>query len=95
VVPAEQKVKFEELAQYLYELIVIFGSDNEIKSSEPYQLLNRLFCEQCELTDTYPSDEPSSKIKVKKKTEGQTLQSPYDPDASYGPRVSKNLDKNV
>jgi len=82
--PAEQKVKLEELAQYLYELILIFDQDNEVKSSEPYQLLNRLFGEQCEFKNAHPSDEPSSRIQVKKKTEGETLQSPYDPDASYG-----------
>jgi len=82
--PAEQKVKLGELAQYLHELIVIFDKDNEVKSSEPYQLLNRLFCEQCEFTNSHPSDEQSSKIQVKKKSEGETFQSPYDPDASYG-----------
>jgi hypothetical protein len=85
--PAEQKVKLEQLAQYLYELIVIFENDNEIKGSEPYQLLDRLFREQCELTKELRSDGDSPKghkIQVKKKTEGVTLQSPYDPDASYG-----------
>ena len=82
--PAEQKVKLEELAQYLYELIVIFDQDDEVKSREPYQLLNRLFDEQCEFTDNHPTEEPSSKIQVKKKTEGEPLQSPYDPEASYG-----------
>jgi hypothetical protein len=34
--PAEQKVKLQELAEYLHELIVIFGNDNQIKSSESY-----------------------------------------------------------
>ena len=82
--PAEQKVKLEELARYLYELIVLFEKDNEVKTSEPYQLLQRLFCEQCELTNAPLSGEQSSKIQLKKKTEGETLQSPYDPDASYG-----------
>jgi len=82
--PAEQKAKLEELARYLYELITIFDKDNEVKSSEPYQLLNRLFCEQCELKNNRPSDKQSSKIQVKKRSEGETLQSPYDPDASYG-----------
>ena len=82
--PAEQKVKLEELAQYVYELIVLFDKDKGVKNSEPYQLLNRLFCEQCEFTERSTSDEGSSKIQVKKKTEGETLQSPYDPDASYG-----------
>lgn len=84
--PAEQKVKVEELAQYVYELIVLFDKDNEVRNSEPYQLLNRLFCEQCEFTKGSPSIEQSSKIQVKKRSEGETLQSPYDPDASYGHR---------
>ncbi len=82
--PAEQKVKLEELARYVYELIVIFDKDNEVRNSEPYQLLNRLFREQCEFTNGSLSDEPSSKVRVKKQSEGETLQSPYDPDASYG-----------
>jgi hypothetical protein len=86
--PAEQKVKLQELAEYLYELIVIFGNDNEIKSSEPYQLLDRLFREQCELKNGSPSNEESSKIQIKKKPKGETLQSPYDPDASYGHKGS-------
>jgi len=76
--PAEQKIKLQELARYLHELIVIFEKD---ELGESYQLLNRLFSEQCEFTS---SDQESSKVQVKKKTEGATLQSPYDPDASYG-----------
>ncbi len=76
--PAEQKIKLQELAQYLYELIVFFEKD--LASSEPYQLLTRLFSEQCEFT----TDEQSSRVQVKKKSEGAALQSPYDPDASCG-----------
>jgi hypothetical protein len=76
--PAEQKIKLQELAQYLYELIVLFEKD----LSEPYQLLTRLFSEQCELGNDTSSD--AVKVQVKKKTEGAALQSPYDPDASYG-----------
>ena len=83
--PAEQKLKLQDLAEYLYELIVIFENDNEIKSREPYQLLKRLFREQCELKNNSTSNEESPKINVKKKPDGgETLQSPYDPDASYG-----------
>jgi hypothetical protein len=80
--PAEQKIKLEELARYLYELIVIFEKD---ELGEPYELLTRLFSEQCECSSDNP-EEP--KIHVKKKTEGTTLQSPYDPDASYGHKGS-------
>jgi hypothetical protein len=63
---------------------VIFDKDHEVRNREPYQLLNRLFSEQCEFTNGHLSDGQSSKIQVKKQSEGETLQSPYDPDASYG-----------
>jgi hypothetical protein len=89
--PAEQKVKLEQLSQYVYKLIVIFAKDDQVKSSEPYQLLNRLFHEQCEIKKNRGSDGGSSKgnrIQVKKRPEGETLQSPYDPDASYGHKGS-------
>jgi len=82
--PAEQKVKLEELAQYLYELLILFEQDHEVISLEPYQLLNRLFGEQCEFSDSHPTDEPSYKIQIKQKVEGEILQSPYDPEVSYG-----------
>ena len=76
-----RRVKLEELAQYLYALMLLFENDDELTGSEPYQLLKRLFSEQCECTNAH---EPSSTIQVKKKSEGATLQSPYDPDASCG-----------
>lgn len=85
--PAEQRIKLQELAQYVYTLIVTFEKDEAIKNSEPYQLLQRLFSEQCEFEKEPPSDSdsnPSHKIQVKKKTGGITFQSAYDPDASYG-----------
>jgi hypothetical protein len=81
---AEQKVKVQELAQYGYELLLLFEKDDEVKGREPYQLLDRLFSEQCELAGSGSGQGPSFKVQVKKKTEGETLQSPYDPDASYG-----------
>ncbi|MEJ2024001.1 MAG: transposase [Deltaproteobacteria bacterium] len=76
--PAQQKEKLEQLSQYLYELIALFDNDSKVKSSEPYQLLVRLFQEQCEIKQS------KGQIQIKKRTEGETLQSPYDPDASYG-----------
>jgi hypothetical protein len=77
--PAEHTVKLEELAQYLYELIIVFEKD---ELGEPYELLKRLFSEQCEVKSS--SDEQPPKVEVKKKSKGAALQSPYDPDASCG-----------
>jgi hypothetical protein len=81
---ADQKVKLKELAQYLYELLILFQKDADVIEREPYQLLQRLFSEHCELTDGEPSEGQESKIQLKKEIEGEMLQSPYDPDASYG-----------
>jgi hypothetical protein len=81
--PSERKVKLEQLAQYIYKLLKIFEKDIAVKDSESYQLLFRLFHEQCKIKKGTPSDR-KNKIQIKRKTEGECLQSPYDPDASYG-----------
>lgn len=70
--PAEQKIKIEEMARYMYDLIHIFADCTH----EPYLLLKRVFSEQCEVNE--------SGIHVKKKTDGPSLQSPHDPDATFG-----------
>jgi hypothetical protein len=80
--PSERNVKLEQLAQYIYKLLKIFEKDIAVKDSEPYRLLYRLFHEQCEIKKETPSDK--NKIQIKRRTEGECLQSPYDPDASYG-----------
>lgn len=87
----QYKVKLEQLAQYAYKLIQVFETDKEVKDSEQYELLVRLFQEQCEIKKDPNSDtskEDDKKIKIKKKTQGETLQSAFDPDASYGHKGS-------
>ena len=83
----QRSAKLEQLARYVNKLIVIFKNDQQVTAAEPYQLLVRLFKEQCEVVDQSDSDKGSGtgkKIKIKTKSKGQTLQSPFDPDASYG-----------
>jgi hypothetical protein len=70
--PSEQKLRLEELAQYLNDLISLFPDCTD----EPYLLLKRLFSEQCGIDGT--------SVHLKKRTGGPSLQSPYDPDASFG-----------
>lgn len=84
---AHNSAKLEQLAKYLYDLIILFENDQEITSNEPYQLLVRLLSEQCELMDNPGQTDDGvedKKVKIKKKTAGDTLQSPYDPDSSFG-----------
>ena len=71
--PSEQKMRLEELAQYLNDLISLFPYCTD----EPYLLLTRLFSEHCGI-------DGASGVHLKKRTEGPSLQSPYDPDASFG-----------
>ncbi len=81
----EGSAKLDQLATYLYDLIILFANDQEITSEEPYQLLVRLLNEQCEvLADPVQNEAVGNKIRIKKKSGGKTLQSPYDPDASFG-----------
>jgi hypothetical protein len=85
------KAKLEQLAKYAYKLIVGFENDKQVKASEQYELLTRLFQEQCEVKteanpDTLKGDD--KKIDLKKKTKGECLQSAFDPDASYGHKGS-------
>jgi len=87
----QHKAKLEQLAQYAYKLIQVFETEKEVKDSEQYELLVRLFQEQCEIkkdpnSDTSKGDD--KKIEIKKKTQGETLQSAFDPDASYGHKGS-------
>ena len=63
-----------------------FKKDSRVAKSDPYQLLVGLFNEQCLVEDKPGSSigKRSSKlIKVKNKTKGEQLQSPFDQDASY------------
>jgi hypothetical protein len=85
--PGQHKAKLEQLAQYVNRLIAIFENDKEVTNSEQYELLVRLFLEQCEIKND-ASKGDGKKIKIKKKTKGESLQSAFDPDASYGHKGS-------
>jgi hypothetical protein len=73
--PAEQKVKLIELARYIYKLIIIFEKDKEIKNSETYQILERLFQEQCEVKNTVIKDQGTVLILLKPATIQESLKS--------------------
>ena len=72
--PSKQKVKLQQLVQYLYELIVIFEKENDIKTKDPYQLLDRLFHDQCEIKKELLANKDASgenKIQIKKGSSGK------------------------
>lgn len=83
----QHKAKLEQLAQYAHKLIALFKNDKEVTNSDQYELLVRLFQEQCEIKNDTPKGN-SKNITIKQKTKGESLQSAFDPDASYGHKGS-------
>ena len=96
---SKNRKKLKQLADYIYKLVRKFAEDKAVVGCEPYQLLTRLLEEQCEVEDENrpsPEDGPQTPagpgtdddepvpVTVKKKPKGTLLDSPYDPDASYG-----------
>lgn len=45
----ERKAKVAQLARYMYQLLECFSQNERVTSGEAYQLLSRLFGEQCEV----------------------------------------------
>jgi len=98
--PAQRRAKAKQLAEYMHRLIQVFEKEKDVSGSEAYQLLVRLFNEQCEIksspkgdggdggSDETDGSDKNTEVQVKKKTKGETLQSPFDPDASYGHKGS-------
>jgi len=79
----------------LREVILAFADDEEVRALASYLLVVRVFEEQCEVVDDDEDDggspdspEPptiaKSKLKKGKEISGRSLQSPHDPDATYG-----------
>jgi hypothetical protein len=90
------RAKFQKLAEWVHEVVVVFAANKEIVADERYQLVVRLFNDHCEVVSTPvpPSDDGGendggsenneTEIKIRKKPGGSSLQSPFDPDAGCG-----------
>jgi len=86
------------VARDLQQVVAAFAQDKEVCAMGSYKLVVRVFEEQCELVerddddddddDPDPTasdgDEPKVQLKEGKAISGQSLQSPHDPDATYG-----------
>jgi len=65
----------QQVAEDMYGLIRRFGDNPQHHHRETYQLLARVFAEQCEVTE--------EKVTLKAKTGGGVIQNPSDPEATY------------
>jgi IS5 family transposase len=83
------------VAHDIYGLVSTFESDAVVCEMSSFKLLMRLFEEQCEVVTGHDDEDEKSdenngtdRVRVKlsepKTISGNSLQSPYDPDATYG-----------
>jgi len=64
-----------QVAEDMYYLLRRFADNSEHRKRDSYKALERIFYEQCEVQE--------EKVSLKKKTGGEVIQNPSDPDASY------------
>jgi hypothetical protein len=74
------QLKIEEIAEHLYKVKWIFKNDKEIHQTEQYQILERVVNEHLKAVD---GKNKKVELKDKKELSSGSLQSPYDPDATY------------
>jgi len=63
-----------------FHLVRWYEDHKQVRPMESYQLLKRLFDEQCEP----PKSRKTKRIALKEKPSSSSLQSPFDPDVTYG-----------
>ena len=77
---SEAPRRLAQTALDLHALVRHFGDHRVVAAMESFALLRRLYTEQC----VPPTTEEPAKIKLQEKPSSSSLQSPSDPDATYG-----------
>jgi hypothetical protein len=75
--PSESQNRLDDIAPDLYALIHQFKGNDAIESMHTYQLLVRVFKEQCDVEDERVAIKPAKDVR------SDSLQNPSDVDASY------------
>jgi len=65
----------QQVAEDMHFVIRYFGGNAEYNGKDTYKAVERIFYEQCEVHE--------EKVFIKKKTGGNVMQNPSDPDATY------------
>ncbi len=65
----------QRVAEDMHFIIQYFGGNAEYNGKDSYKAVERIFYEQCEVSE--------EKVSIKKKTGGNVMQNPSDPGASY------------
>ena len=79
---SESRRRLEQAAVDVHQLVRRFAGHKQVSRMESFQLLARLYAEQCVAPET---DEPEpERIELQEKPSSSSLQSPSDPDVTYG-----------
>jgi hypothetical protein len=77
---SEAPRRLAEAALDVYRLVQRFGAHRDVSAMESFALLRRLYDEQC----VPPKTDTPDRIELQEKPPSSSLQSPSDPDATYG-----------
>jgi len=77
------KRRLAKCARHLFDLVDRFRGHQEIRRLKYYQLMARLLEEQCHIIE---GDRQKVVLKSPEEIPADSLQSPTDPDATYGPK---------
>jgi hypothetical protein len=77
---SEAKRRLSDAAMDAHRLVKRFDEHRSVGSMESFALLRRLYEEQC----VAPETEAPEKIELQEKPSSSSLQSPHDPDVTYG-----------
>jgi hypothetical protein len=72
--------RLEQTALDMYGLVTWFAGHKAVSKMESFRLLSRLYSEQC----VPPATELPERIELQEKPSSSSLQSPSDPDVTYG-----------
>ena len=83
VKPSEVPQALDKAGQDVFALVSRFREENAVTTMASYQLLVRLFEEQCAVEKNFATGQETVTIKQSKEVPSDSLQNPSDPDASY------------
>ncbi len=102
---AEGPRRLEVVARDVGRLVERFEKDERVTATEGWKLLRRLYEEQCEVKrvpkepgkdeDDHGDGAVGAELKEAKKVEGDSLQSPHDPDVTYSGHKGKGYSVQV
>jgi hypothetical protein len=95
VKPSESIRTLESLGKDLFFLTEHFKDHPQVTGMNSYQLLIRLFKEQCRLERDEATQQPNVSIKSNREVPSDSLQNPSDPDAGYDGHKGKGYQMQV